>query len=430
MIHSPTSRPLTRDALEIIPGGVNSGTRGLPTPVVFARAAGAYIYDCDDHAYLDYHAAFGPIVLGHNHPQVTTAVLETMQRIDLIGVGITDLEIALARKIVQHVPAAEQVLLCNTGSEANYHAIRLARAVTGRQRIIKFQGLYHGIHDEVLMNIISRPEMIGKRDLHSAGSLPETVAQTLVLPFNDSDAVRATIAAQGDQIAAIILEMIPHNIGCVLPKPEFLHTLRKITHDAGIILIFDEVITGFRHGLGGYQAIAGVTPDLTTMAKAIANGFPCAALAGRAALMEQFATAGGPVFFAGTYNGHPVGVAAALATIDVLEHDTVYARTFQLCDRISRELEALAQEYAIDMTVARYGSVFVPYFMSGPITCYDDLLRNDTARDLQFRQAMTDHGIFMLPQALKRNHISAAHTDADIDRTLDVAATVLRQLRG
>jgi len=428
MLKSVTSERLHMEAGKVIPGGVNSGTRGLPTPVAFAHAHGAYIYDCDDQAYLDYHAAFGAIVLGHNDPQVTTAVVETVQRIDLIGAGITELEIALARKIVEHVPTAEQVLLCNTGSEANYHAIRLARAHTGRTKIIKFQGLYHGIHDEVLLNIISPPEMIGKPDLASAGSLPATVEQTVVLPFNDVDTLQTTFDTQGDQIAAIILEMVPHNIGCVLPKPEFLHALRELSSAAGSVLIFDEVVTGFRHGLGGYQAHAGVTADLTTMAKAIANGYPCAALAGRVELLQQFTTAGGPVFYAGTYNGHPVGVAAALATIAALERDEVYTHAFRLCERVSQELEKLAKEFDIEMTVARFGSVFVPYFMSGPITRYDDLLRNDTVRDLYFRRAMTDRGIFMLPLTLKRNHISVAHTDADIDRTLEVASSVLRTM--
>jgi glutamate-1-semialdehyde 2,1-aminomutase len=429
MIQSPTSETLTNKARKVIPGGINSGTRGLPTPVVFGRSEGAYIYDVDGQRYLDYHAAFGPIVLGHNHPNVTEKVIEAVRQIDLIGAGVTELEIALAEKIVQHVPAAEQVLLCNTGSEANYHAIRLARAVTGRRRLIKFQGCYHGIHDELLMNIITPAEKVGSIDPGSAGMLPETVAQTIVLPFNDVVAFERTMAQFADEIAAVILEPIPHNVGCILPTDAFLQSLRERTRATGSLLIFDEVVTGFRHALGGCQALMQITPDLTTMAKAIANGYPCALLAGRADLLERFSTAGGDVFFAGTYNGHPNGVAAALATINELEDGSIHAHTDRLAWRFKQGLEELAVELDIEMTVACYGSVCVPYFMSGPITSYNDLLRNNTARDVAFRRKMTDHGIFMTPLAIKRNHISAAHTEADIDHTLTIAAEVLREVR-
>ncbi len=429
MVHSPTSEILAIRASKFIPGGVNSGTRRLPTPVVFARSEGAYIYDVDGRRYIDYHAAFGPIVLGHNHPAVNRRVNEVIQQIDLIGAGVTEMEITLAEKIVEHVPSAEQVLLCNTGSEANYHAIRLARAVTGRRRIVKFQGCYHGIHDEVLMNLISPDNKVGSIDPGSAGMLPGTIAHTLVLPFNDTERLEATFDRYSDEIAAVILEPVPHNVGCIIPTESFLHSLRKCTRASGSLLIFDEVVTGFRHALGGCQAIMQIIPDLTTMAKAIANGYPCAVLSGRADLMSRFSTAGGDVFFAGTYNGHPVGVAAALATIAALEDGAVYAHTYRLAQRLKEGLEELATYLDIQMIVASYGSVVVPYFMSGPISRYEDLLRNDTARDVAFRRAMTDNGIFMTPLALKRNHISAAHTDEDIDQTLSVAEKVLRSLR-
>src|SRR5215208_69835 len=264
---------LAERARAVIPGGVNSGNRALPWPLVVAEAHGAFFTDANGQRYLDYHAAFGPLILGHNHPGVNTAVRAATERIDIIGAGVTDIEVELAETIVRHVPSAERVLLTNSGSEATYAALRLARAVTGRNTIIKFQGTYHGWHDAVLMNVISPADKIGQKDPLSLGMLPEVVEHTLVLPFNDVETLAETLA-QRDDIAAVLVEIIPHNIGCVLPRPEFLSALREQTREHGVVLIFDEVITGFRHGLGGYQQICGVTPDLSTFAKAMANGYP------------------------------------------------------------------------------------------------------------------------------------------------------------
>ena len=419
---------LFQRALKVTPGGINSGARSLPQPKVWTSAQGAYMQDADGARYLDFHAAFGPIILGHNHPAVNEAVADAMTKVDLTGAGTTELEIQLAEKVVQHVPSAENALICGSGSESTYMALRLARAVTGRRKVIKFQGCFHGWHDNLLTNIITSPDKMGQKDPASAGMLPEALDHTIVLPFNDSAAVDSCVAERGDDIAAIILEPIPHNIGCVLPKPAFVQGLRQICDAHGIVLIFDEVITGFRHGLGGYQAALGVTPDLTTMAKAIANGYPCAMLAGRADFMSRFNTAGGDVFASGTYNGHPIATAAAIATIAELEDEAVYERLFRLGDKARTGLQDIADKLDIAMTVAGYGSVFAPYFMSGPINRYDDLLRNDTAADLAFRNAMIGRGIFMLPVALKRNHISAAHTDADIDAMLNAAEDALSEM--
>jgi glutamate-1-semialdehyde 2,1-aminomutase len=418
---------LVERANRVIPGGVNSSNRRLAWPLAVVAAQGAYFTAADGTQFLDYHAAFGPLVLGHNHPAINAAVRQIGERLDIVGVGVTDIEVELAEKLCQLIPAAERVLLTNSGSEATYAALRLARAVTGRNTIVKFQGTYHGWHDSVLMNVISPPDKIGHKDPLSLGMLPAAIDHTLVLPFNDCEALRDTVERHSDALAAIIVEMIPHNIGCVLPRPEFLHALREICTSHGIVLIFDEVITGFRHGLGGYQAISGVTPDLATFAKAMANGYPIAALVGRAALMDRFGPGGG-VAFAGTYNGHPVGVAAALATIRELESGAVYDHCFALAQRVADGIQALADARGIPMTVARFGSVFVPYFLHGPVESYSDLLRNDTVRDLAFRQGMCERGIFMLPVALKRSHVSAAHSTADIDRTLEAADTVLRSL--
>jgi len=421
-----TNASLFQRATAVTPGGVNSGIRGLPDPIVWERAEGAKLYDTDGDVYLDYHAAFGPIILGHNHPAVNAAVAQAMTQVDLIGAGTTELEIRLAEKIVEHLPSAEMALIFASGTEATYLAQRLARAATGRMKLVKFQGCFHGWHDYLLMNIISAPEKIGQKDPASAGMLPEAIENTIVLPFNDTEALERTVKTQGHEIAAIILEPIPHNIGCVLPQLEFVQTLRRLCDERGIILIFDEVITGFRHGLGGYQEKLGITPDLTTLAKAIANGYPCAALAGREELMMRFSSAGGDVFVGGTYNGHPLATAAALATIAELEDGAVHQHIFRLGDKARRGLQEIADRLDIDMTVAGYGSVFVPYFMSGAITRYADLLRNNTEADTRFRTEMTKRGIFMLPLAMKRNHISAAHTDADVDRTLNAAEDVLK----
>ena len=415
-------------ARAVTPGGVNSGTRGLADPKVWERADGAYLYDADGARYLDYHAAFGPIILGHNHPAVNEAVARAMTQVDLTGVGTTELEIRLAEKVVQHVPSAEMALIFGSGTEATYLAQRLARAVTKRKKLVKFQGCFHGWHDYLLMNIISAPDKIGQKDPASAGMLPEAIENTIVLPFNDSEALENAIKAQGDDIAAVILEPIPHNIGCVMPLLAFVQTLRSLCDQHGIILIFDEVITGFRHGLGGYQAELKILPDLTTMAKAIANGYPCAVLAGRKDLMMRFSSAGGDVFVGGTYNGHPVATSAALATIAALEDGTVHDRIFRLGEKARRGFQDIADRLDIDMTVAGYGSVFVPYFMNGSITRYADLLRNNNEADTMFRGEMVKRGIFMLPLAMKRNHISAAHTDADIDHTLNVAEDVLNEM--
>jgi len=422
-MHIEKSKSLTERATKVIPGGVNSATRRLSQPYAWEWAEGAYIRDVDGNTYLDYHAAFGPIVLGHNDPAVNAAVANALSGPDMVGVGITEQEIMLAEKVVQHVPSAELALAFSSGSEATYMAVRLARGVTGREKLIKFQGTFHGWHDYLLMNIASPADKIGKKDPGSAGQLADAIDNTIIVPFNDLAATEQAILDHPGQIAAIFMEAIPHNIGCVLPRQDFVEGLRRLCDQHGIVLVFDEVITGFRHGLGGYQSVLGVKPDISTFAKAIANGYPCAIIAG-------FSTApGGKVFVGGTYNGHPVGSAAALATIAALEDGSIYERTFRLGDRMRTGLAEIAGRLGIEMVSAGFGSVFTPYFMSGKVERYEDLLANDTARDLAFRQGMCERGIFMLPMPIKRNHISAAHTDADIDRTLETAEIVMKTLR-
>jgi glutamate-1-semialdehyde 2,1-aminomutase len=426
------SERLHAEACEVIPGGVNSAHRHIVPQVVIRKAVGAVLSDADGNEYIDYHAAFGPVILGHNHPAVNRRVADALEGSLAPGVGATELEVRVARKIQQHVPSAQKVLLCTTGSEATFHAIRVSRAFTGRKKIIKFQGCYHGVHDYVLRNLTSTPpERLGKLDAGSAGMLPEALENTLVCEFNNLNNVERTLAQHRDEVAAIILEPIPHNMGCILPRAEFLPGLRKLCTTHGAVLIFDEVITGFRHHLGGYQALCGVTPDLTTLGKAIANGFPLAAVCGKAEIMDHFSTCpGGDTFFAGTYNGNPVGCAAALATIEMLEAEPVHRHVFRLGERLRQGLAEIHQRRGVRATVAGFGSVFLTYFMEGPIESYTDLLRNDGARFLDYRRRMIERGILKLPLNLKRNHISYSHTDTHIDRTLEVAEDVLTEMFG
>ncbi|MGI8785140.1 MAG: aspartate aminotransferase family protein [Acidobacteriota bacterium] len=421
---------LYQRASQVIPGGVNSSIRNIEPRVAFARAEGATIVDVEGQEYIDYHAGFGPPLLGYGHPAVRQRLIEALgSGVEMVGVGTTPLEAELAEKIVQHVPSAENVLFCTSGTEATFHAVRVSRAVTGRRKVLKFQGCYHGWHDYLCRNILSPPERIGTRDPASAGILDEAVDNTLVATFNDGEEVRRLVSENEDDVAAIILEPIPHNIGCVMPKLEFLQGLRQLTRDKGIVLVFDEVITGFRHHLGGYQKICGVTPDLTTLGKAMANGFPMAAICGRREIMERFATRpGGDVFFAGTYNGHPLACAAALATIEVLEREPVHRHVFDLGERMRAGLKEITRELQIPSTVAGFGSVFLTYFMEGEIRNYTDLMRNDQELFVAYRRALLKEGIFKLPMNLKRNHISYAHTGAHIDRTLEACRKVLKSM--
>lgn len=417
---------LAEEAALYTPGGVHSSTRGLQPRVVWKEALGSRIVDVDGRVYIDFHAAFGPIVLGHRNPGVDRAVHAAIDEMDMLGVGTTEAEIRLSHKLCQYVPSAEKVLLCTTGSEATYNAIRVARAVTGRKKLLKFQGCYHGWHDYVCRNIISPPDRVGGWDPASAGTLEESAQMTLVAEFNSIEQVEEIL--RHHEVAAVILEPIPHNIGCVLPSHAFLEALRRLCTESGTILIFDEVITGFRHGLGGYQRNCGITPDLTTLAKAMANGYPIAAVAGRRQIMDRFQTGGGDVFFAGTYNAHPTAVAAALATIEQMEDGSLHERLFAQGAYMRHELTGIIERLGIRAHVAQYGSVFVLYFCEPPIRSYTDLLRNDTAKDIGFRRGMMERGFFCLPQALKRNHISAAHSEEDLARTLEAAESVLRSM--
>ncbi|TFJ92096.1 aspartate aminotransferase family protein [Lentibacillus salicampi] len=423
------SEALHKDAMKTAPGGTHTANRYVDPHFVFKKANGAYIYDADDNKYIDYQAAFGPFILGHNYKTVNDRVFDVLQRTDLFGVGTTDLEIELANKLNEHIPSVDQVLFCNAGSEATYHAIRLSRAVTERKKIIKFQGCYHGWHDYVARNMLSDWDKVMERDPGSAGILDEAIDNTLVCRFNDLGNVKQTLEENKDEVAAIILEPIPHNIGCIMPQDGFLQGLRDLADENGIILIFDEIITGFRHGLGGFQEAAGVTPDLTTFGKAMANGFPMAAIGGKKKYMERFNTnPGGDVWFAGTFNGHAVGTAASLATIEMMENEPVHDHIFNLGDRMRNGLREIYDRLGIESYVTGYGSVYTSYFMNFEPKNYLDLKHNDGDFYVKYRRKLIDNGVFEMPVNLKRNHISYSHTKGDIDTTLEISEKVLKEM--
>jgi glutamate-1-semialdehyde 2,1-aminomutase len=425
------SAALAARAQKLIPGGVSSSLRFLDPPLVFTRARGSRIWDADGREYVDFHAGFGPIIIGHADDRIRERAVETAAELDIVGAGSSELEVLLAEKIREHVPSAERVLYSNSGSEATYHAIRVSRVATGRSIVVKFQGCYHGWHDYVAANVISHPDRVGTIDPISDGVLPQALDWLVVLPFNDVEALEALMRDRGHEIAAVILEPVIHTIGCVVPTEEFMAALRRTTTESGSVLIFDEVVTGFRHHLGGYQAISGITPDLTTLAKAIANGYPLAVLCGRADLMDRFNTRPeGTVMFGGTYNGHPMSLAAALATIEILEADdrAIHRRLFRLGQTIQNELAEIVDRLGLVAQPTSFGSIFVCYFTEGEVRSFDDALTSDAERYVAFHRGMTERGFLMLPLNLKRNHLMAAHSDEDVARMLQAAEDVLRGL--
>ena len=423
-----SARRLAERAARIIPGGVNSATRDIGSPWAFQSADGATVTDLEGRRYTDYHAAFGAILLGHADERVNDAITAAIQSMDLIGLGTTELEVETAALVVEAIPSAEMAISTMSGSEAVFQAVRLARGTTGRPFIIKFQGCFHGSYDAVARNVISSPEKAYARDINSTGILDDAVEHTLIAEFNDLASVEELFAAHPDRIAAVILEPVPHNVGALLPEQAFLEGLRRLTSEHGALLIFDEVITGFRHALGGYQELCGVLPDLTTFGKAMGNGYPVAGLAGSAEVMSNFTPAGGTVMLAGTFNGNAVSMAAAIATIGVLRDQGVgfYEHVYRLGDRMRDGLRRITNEHGIQAVVTGLGSVFVTYFLDGEVRGYRDLLRNDDTAYATFHRRMLERGSLMYPMSLKRNHISLAHTEQDIDRTLEQADDVLR----
>jgi glutamate-1-semialdehyde 2,1-aminomutase len=420
-----------------IPGGVVSVNRAVHPEIAFERGAGSKLWDVDGNEYIDYHAAFGPHFLGHNDPYVTEAVVSTLRKQNsLFGSGTTALEGQLAKLICDYVPAAESVQLLNTGSEATYQAIRLARAFVGRDHIIKMQGGYNGWHNDVSCNLMTPLSELGPKV--SPGEYPflpisagiPTEHQRLVhsVNFNDLDSVR--YVCEKYPIAALITEPILQNIGIVKPAPDYLKGLRALADEFGFVLIFDEVKTGFRHALGGYSSIVGVVPDLVVFGKAIANGYPLAVLAGREEMMNRFVdpSASRRVLLAGTYNAHPVPTAAAIATIErlVMNDGEVYRHTEALGKQIERGIVEILEKFGIKGSVARQGSAFCLYFMDHcPRDWHDLVMHNDFAVDTTMRRLLIDRGIYTFPLATKQCSISAAHSETDIYLTLKMMEEVL-----
>lgn len=422
------SRELMNRAKQVIPGGVNSYARKYDVPLSFKRGAGAKIYDMDGDEYIDYLNAWGAIILGHCNERVNRAARTTMEEQDLFGFGTTELEVEVAEEIQNQIPSADQVLFGITGSEVTARAAHLARAVTGGSKIIKFQGHYHGWYDSYAMNFHSKQEDLGKTDPSTEGLLPETVEQTVVLPFNDVAAIENAIEEHEDDIAGIILEPIAHNMGCVLPKEGYLRELRRICDQHGIILIFDEIITGFRHTMGGVQNIEGVVPDLTTLGKSVANGYPISVLCGKEEYMRQFTTAGGNVSFGGTYNSHATSMAAAKKTLQILDGESFHKEATDQAKRISAAIEDHIEDIGITAQVKQYGTVFLTYFMDGPTDSYQDVLSNDTETYTEYRWEMVDRGIMTVPKDIRRNYLTASHTEEDVQRTIEAAEESLRAI--
>ena len=422
------SQELFKRAKSIAPAGVHSDFRHA-FPVFFETAEGSHIMDADGNTFIDYHNAFGAILLGHRNPRVVAAVREQLERGDLWGMGSNQLELDVAQKIVDNVPSAEKVRFCNSGSEATYHALRLARAYTKRRKIVKFEGSYNGWHDYLDLGVFPTVENIEKQEPNSGGILEEASVHTVAIPYNDVGRFEETVRTYGDDIAAVIVEPILHSCGCILPREGFLETLREITEKKAIQLIFDEVITGFRHSLHGAQGVLGVTPDLTVFAKAIANGFPAAAVCGTNELMNQCEPLGN-VHVAGTFSGHPISMAAAKATIEQLEDGNVHEKLTRAGEDLRRQLSILLTEAKLPAQVAGFRSIFAVYFTDKSISNYRDLkVNNNEALFRTYCKKMHEQGIFIPPQAFKRCHISAAHSHEDLEATLLASKNAIAQCR-
>ncbi|MDQ6895082.1 MAG: aspartate aminotransferase family protein [Actinomycetota bacterium] len=418
-------------AEHVVAGGVNSATRANGDPLTIAAADGAFVTDLDGKRYLDYHAAFGAILLGHHDPLIDGAVIDAIRtEPDLTGWGTSTLEVRLAEAVVGIVPSIERMVTVTTGSEAVAYAVRIARAHTGRRLLVKVQGGFHGWSDAVARNVISPPDRAYGMDPLSAGILPEALEATLIAEYNDLDSLTALFDEHSDQIAGVIVEPIPHNVGALLPARGYLEGLRALTAAHGSLLIFDEVITGFRHALGGFQSIAGVTPDLTTFGKAMGNGYAVSGVGGAASVMlEAEPSLGGQVAIMGTFNGNSVACAAGLATIDYLSaHPEFYERTHALGQRVRTGLQGVFDDAGVAARIQGFGGTFTTYFIPGEAHGYRDLMANDGDASRAFHRAMIDRGFLMLPIPMKRMHVSGAFTEGDIDRTVDAAADAVREL--
>jgi glutamate-1-semialdehyde 2,1-aminomutase len=420
------SSELFAEALRYMPGGVNSPVRAFRAvggdPFFARRAHGARVEDVDGRSYIDYVCTWGPAILGH----APAPVIEAVQKAAAAGTsfGIPNPgEVDLARFICEAVPSIEKVRLTNSGTEATMTAIRLARGYTRRDKLIKFEGCYHGHVDSLLVKAGSGALTLGQPD--SAGIPAALAALTLTLPFNDLEAVRAAFAQHRGEIAAVILEPLPANAGLIPPEPGFLAALRRLCTEHGTLLIFDEVMTGFRLGLGGAQELFGVRPDLTCLGKVIGGGLPVGAVGGPAAIMDFLAPAG-PVYQAGTLSGNPLAMAAGLAQLRELADGKVYARLEQLGALLETETRAALRAAGLDLAFYCYGSMFCLFFTPGPVRNLDDARRADLPRFARFFHALLDAGVYLAPSQFETGFISSAHTEQDIEETARAVHDALR----
>ncbi|WP_028560329.1 glutamate-1-semialdehyde 2,1-aminomutase [Paenibacillus pinihumi] len=432
----PNSSRLYEEALEHIVGGVNSPSRsfkavGGGAPVFMKRASGARFWDVDDNQYIDYLAAYGPIITGHAHPHVTEAIIRAAQNGTLYGTP-TELEIKLARMLKEAIPSMDKVRFVNSGTEAVMTTIRVARAYTGRSKIIKFAGCYHGHSDLVLVAAGSGPSTLGIPD--SAG-VPVSIAnEVITVPFNDPDSLRTALERWGDEVAAVMVEPIVGNFGMVMPKPGFLEELCKLTRAAGALVIYDEVISAFRFHYGSSQTYAAfsdhaaIEPDLTALGKIIGGGLPIGAYGGRKNIMEQVAPLG-PAYQAGTMAGNPASISAGIACLEVLKAPGVYEQMERQAVRLAQGIQGAADENGVALTINRIRGAFSTHFCNHPITNYDEAQDTDSEQFAKFFRLMLDQGVCLAPSKYEAWFLTTAHTDEDIEYTISAAAKAFAAMR-
>jgi glutamate-1-semialdehyde 2,1-aminomutase len=434
------SETIARQSALSIAGGVVSLNRKVDPPLVFVRARGSRLWDADGNEYIDYHAAFAPHILGHNDAGVNAAVRQAMDEgWSLMGSGPTPWELRLAELLRESVPSLESVQLSNTGSEATAHAIRLSRAFTGKEDLILTLGGYNGWHNDVARAVMPSAAEIGPRVSPgeyrfvplSAGIPGDVIRRVHVVNFNDAESVEA--ALRRHPVACVLTEPVLQNIGVVPPRPGYLSALRDLCTRHGALLVFDEVKTGFRSALGGYQSIARVRPDLSVFGKAVANGYPLGVIGGKAEIMKLFDEKDPlrRVLISGTYNGHPLNVAAAIATIERLRQNggELYGRLEGLGSRLERGLVGLFAARGLTATLSRLGSAFCVYFSDHvPVDWHDLTGSHNFELDRRYRRALIERGVYHFPIPCKQGSISAAHSELDLDQTLDITEDVLRSL--